>query len=408
MRNNLSDDFIAITARLMLARERSEIVRIAADLNTTIEKLIASENEGSGTKHKTKSVTTTITFKKEEVVTMAKSFKKEFIANGLVAHITKRESGKHTYCYEIRYRSNGYNISASSTDLAEAKRKFLEKTRPENIDKYQVRFIPSGSELFRDIAMEWLAYKKGKISDPTIKTYASYCKRIIFPALGHKPIFAIRTIDVDKVLKDRTPRVYEDLRIVFNSVFTYAIKSGLISHNPVALVPFKKAERTPRSALTKEEQRLLLDRLNLPEFSAYKQSFFLQLYCGLRPCELNDARFEGNFLVARNAKRKGGKIEYKKIPIPKQAREKLDLTVPIVNRHDTATLGKIFKRIMSGQEITQYSLRHTFATTCQIYVRPDIVDIWMGDSSERLVGKVYTHFPDEFMIEQMEKVLFDI
>ena len=55
---------------------------------------------------------------------------------------------------------------------------------------------------------------------------------------------------------------------------------------------------------------------------------------------------------------------------------------------------------------TGYYLRHTFSTVCQQYVRPDIVDIWMGDSPQRLVGKVYTHFPDEFMCEQMQKVQF--
>ena len=31
------------------------------------------------------------------------------------------------------------NISASSTDLAEAKRKFLEKTTPNEIEKYKVK-----------------------------------------------------------------------------------------------------------------------------------------------------------------------------------------------------------------------------------------------------------------------------
>jgi integrase len=55
----------------------------------------------------------------------------------------------------------------------------------------------------------------------------------------------------------------------------------------------------------------------------------------------------------------------------------------------------------------QYFLRHTFATTCTQYVRPDIVDTWMGDSSERLVGRVYTHFPDKFMSEQMDLVQFE-
>ncbi|MBQ7324090.1 MAG: hypothetical protein IJW96_05965, partial [Clostridia bacterium] len=51
--------------------------------------------------------------------------------------------------------------------------------------------------------------------------------------------------------------------------------------------------------------------------------------------------------------------------------------------------------------------QHTFATTCVQYVRPDIVDTWMGDSSERLVGRVYTHFPDKFMTAQMDLVQFE-
>ena len=62
---------------------------------------------------------------------------------------------------------------------------------------------------------------------------------------------------------------------------------------------------------------------------------------------------------------------------------------------------------MEDKEVTQYFLRHTFATTCSQYVRPDIVDTWMGDSPERLVGRVYTHFPDKFMTTQMDLVQFE-
>ena len=62
---------------------------------------------------------------------------------------------------------------------------------------------------------------------------------------------------------------------------------------------------------------------------------------------------------------------------------------------------------MQDKQVTQYFLRHIFATTCVQYVRPDIVDAWMGDSSERLVGRVYTHFPDKFMTNQMDLVQFE-
>ena len=59
---------------------------------------------------------------------MATTFKKQFIANGLVAHVIKRKSGKNTFCYEIRYRSNGFCISATANDLNKAKAKFYKKT----------------------------------------------------------------------------------------------------------------------------------------------------------------------------------------------------------------------------------------------------------------------------------------
>ncbi len=405
-RSRLSEELTMLTTKLMMCASKREIINISGEFGKLIEKVIEQESNIPSTE--SQSITATIKFTKDEVANMAKTFKKEFIANGLAARIIKRQSGKNTFCYEIRYRRNGYRIEVSSTDINEAKRKFLEATKPENIDNYQVRYIPTGLNLFREIANEWLSYKKGKINDRTYNNYESYYRRYIRVPLGEIPILKIRTIDVDKILNGKQPRLYEDLRTVLNSIFKYAIGSGIMTYNPVTLIPFKKAERNERRALTKDEQATLLQRLSVPEYAPYKRIFLIMLYFGLRPCELSDARFEGDFLIARNAKRKNGKIEYKKIPVPKQAREKLDLNDAIVNPHRTDVLNRIFKRIIGNEEITQYYLRHTFATTCQQYIRPDIVDIWMGDSSERLVGRVYTHFPDEFMKEQMNKVCFDI
>ena len=254
------------------------------------------------------------------------------------------------------------------------------------------------------IANEWLEFKKDKLNERTHKNYVSYCKRYIFPAIGDMRITTVKTIDVNNIMTKAEGRVYEDLRVIFNSIFKYAIASGILTYNPMVLIPFKRAERNTRRALTYDEQKTLVERLNSPEFEEYKRTFLILLYFGLRPCELEDAHFEGDFLIARNAKRKNGKIEYKKIPICRQAREQLNLDEPIVFPHRTDVLNRIFKRIMNDEEITQYYLRHTFATVCQQFVRPDIVDIWMGDSSERLVGRVYTHFPDKFMKSEMDKV----
>jgi integrase len=113
---------------------------------------------------------------------------------------------------------------------------------------------------------------------------------------------------------------------------------------------------------------------------------------------------ESDFLITRNRKRKNGKIEYKKISIPKDVWKTINWNKPIIFQCGKEKFHNVFKDLLEGK--TAYSLRHTFATVCQQYVRPDIVDIWMGDSTTRLIGKVYTHFPDEFMLENMLKVEF--
>ena len=71
-------------------------------------------------------------------------------------------------------------------------------------------------------------------------------------------------------------------------------------------------------ALTKEE-KTFFERIDLPEFAHYKPFFLLQYYFGLRPWELRDTRFVGDFLISLNAKHEeDGELVYKKIPIPAQ------------------------------------------------------------------------------------------
>ena len=366
------------------------------------------KDNSSTPKKKKKCVSTLIHFTQKEISKMAKTFKKEFIGNGLAAHVLKRDLYKKAVYYIIRYRRNGYEIQVGATTLEEAKEKFLEATKAENIEKYRKKEKRAKKNTFLFVTQEWLEFKKDKLNARTHKNYESYCQRYLYPILGDMDISVVKTIDINGIMTKVEGRVYEDLRVVLNSVFKYALASGVITHNPMLLIPFKKAERNNRRAMTEDEVKKMIERLNLPEYSDYKRTFLILLFFGLRPCELEEARFEGDFLIARNAKRKNGKIEYKKIPICRQAREMLDLNAPVEALHRTDVLNRIFKRIMDDEEVTQYFLRHTFATVCQQYVRPDIVDIWMGDSSERLVGRVYTHFPDKFMIEQMQNVVFDI
>ena len=405
MKDKFSDNLINFSNMLMLAHDRGEIIQLANKLNNLICKAIEMENAGelSLPQEKTKTLSAEIKFTKEEIDMMSKTFKKEFIANGCGAHIIKRPSGKNGFYYEIRYRRNGYVITVGNKDLSTAKKLFIEKTKylgaPQTISRNKLKF--------GTIVEEWLEYKKGKITYRQWQNHESRARRFIPEELKSKHIKDIHTNDIDKLLCfDNDPRMYEEVRSLYNQIFKYAIASGIITHNPITIIPFKRAERKNREPLTATQIKAFFKRLQEPEFECIRQIAYTLYFFGLRPCEIdNELHFENGFLICRNRKRKNGKIEYKKIPIPSQAREFINFDLPIkypLVQHKTA---EIIKKAL-GDTLTPYNLRHTFISICAEYVRPDIVDVWSGDSPERLIQKVYIKFSDDFMIAQMNNVKF--
>lgn len=344
-------------------------------------------------------------FTEKEISKMESNFKKIFIANGLVASVRIRKSGYYQTTYEIRFRSHGYNISCTAKNLEAAKAEFIRKTKPGEIEKHKMKSSKrKGKHLFHIYFNEWLSLKRGNIGEKEIKRFQTNFNNLP-EELRYKPIYEIRAIDLDGILKNVQPRKYEELRTLFNGIFKYALAVGIVDRNPVALIQFKRAERQNRESLSKNEIKAFLTKIKDAKYDEIRQGAYILYYFGLRPCEVDEeTHIEGDFLITRNRKRKNGKIEYKKIPVPKDAWENIDWDKPLTFQCGKERFHNLFKELLEGK--TAYSLRHTFATICQQYVRPDVVDIWMGDSTTRLVGKVYTHFPDEFMLENMQKVQF--
>ena len=383
----------------------------AEKVNIAIQSLLATyfkeANLNVQKKENFKPLSTTITFTQKEISKMDSKFKKIFIANGLVATVRIRKSGYYQTTYEIRFRSHGYNISCTSKNLDVAKAEFIRKTKPDQINKHKIQQSKRKSKhQFYVYFNEWLSLKRGNIGEKEIKRFQTNFNNLP-EDLRYMPIQEIRAIDLDAILKDVQPRKYEELRTLFNGIFKYALACGIIERNPVALIQFKRAERQNRESLSKNEIKAFLSKIKDSKYDEIRQGAYILYYFGLRPCEVDEeTHIEGDFLITRNRKRKNGKIEYKKIPVPKDAWEMIDWNKPITFQCGKEKFHYLFKDLLDGK--TAYCLRHTFATVCQKYVRPDIVDIWMGDSPTRLVGRVYTHFPDDFMLENMQKVVFPI
>ena len=375
------------------------MLQSAADTITcdVVNELIGKRNNGK------KTSSAKIKFTKKEIESMSKTFKREFIANGMTAHIIERPSGKRGSFYEIRYRRNGYDIAVSNKELNTAKAMFIEATQnlppPESLAKNKFSF---GS-----IADEWLKYKHGKVAEDTWKGYESQMRRFIPQKFKEKPIKSIRTSDIDELMNTLdTPRKYEDMRIIFNSIFKYAKASGIVTYNPVEMIPFKRAERENRDRLTDEQIKTFLTNLRTPAFDKTRNFALAMYFFGLRPCEIDDeAHFENGFLVCRNRKRKNGKKAYKKIPIPRQAQNLFDFNSPLKSPLSYDRTLDIMKKALP-EGVIPYQLRHTFASVCDEKVKREVVELWMGDSPERLVGKTYVHYSDEFMRSEMDKVNF--
>ena len=95
----------------------------------------------------------------------------------------------------------------------------------------------------------------------------------------------------------------------------------------------------------------------------------------------------------------------KKIPVPRQAVGLIDFDSPLKSPLSYDRTLDIMKKALPEGTIP-YQLRHTFASLCDEKVKREVVELWMGDSPERLVGKTYIHYSDEFMRDEMDKVRF--
>ena len=349
-------------------------------------------------------VSSKLIFTQKEIEKMSKSFKKVFIANGLAAHVLKKPSGKNTFCYEIRYRANGFDIRASSTNLNKAKAKFLEKTKPEEIQKYFIGTVatPQTHSTLEQFSLFFFeTHRKGKVTAQTYKCDYGRLKNYIFPAFGTMPINKITPDKCQSLLlsikaegKGKTAdEIYSLLSIIFKGAIAY----GIIQKSPLAIVQHQKHVKESGTALTKDEETLLLTCLTEPNF---RIAAAIALFTGLRPNELATAKIEGDFIIAINSKRKNGKIEYKKIPVIERLRPYIQNGIPELP--SPQLLRRRISAALPNHKL--YDLRTTFYTRCDEYgVAPPARDEFVGHSSGELTN-AYRDLSDEYLLREGKKL----
>lgn len=378
------------------------VLKAAAD-SLSLEKIKSLTDIQNDTQQKsTDSTASEVKFSQKEIKLMPRKFRQLFRVQGMTARVYRRESGKGNFNYEIRLRAYGYNIYASSNNLEEAKRKFIDKLV--EFEKYgsTQSDVPDTFTKFSEYFFE--NFYSRKVATCTLRVAKSQFKNHLSPHFKDVPIRRIVPKQCQMLLdgleEQGKGKTAEEVFTLLNLIFKAAIKHGILKHNPLDMVFHKKHEREHGTALSKdEEKKLLTETAGTP----YQQMFAVGLYTGMRPNEYFTAKVEGDFIVANNSKRKNGKVELKKIPIT-------PMLAPYVKEGDELKFFRLeqirhkFNGILPGHKL--YDLRTTFYTRCtECGIAEAAIKKYVGHALGGLAD-TYTDLSDDFLLKEGKKFVY--
>lgn len=333
---------------------------------------------------------------------MPKTFRRLIILQGKRCRLRTRSSGKNSTTYEIRYRRNGFDIHACGKTIELAKANFIEKLKTAKPIESKAGGGSTVPETFNAFSVYYFeTFRKPKITEKTYHNdFGRYLKHLK-PHFKETPIKNITPPDckklLDSVMKSGKAKTAAELYSMMSIIFKGAIAHGIAERSPLAIVQKPRHIKESGKALSREEERLLFDTLTE---RAYIIAAALALYTGLRPNELSTAKIDGDFITARNSKRKNGKIEYKRIPICDKLRPYLADGLPVLPPV------QLFRRrvcaALPGHRL--YDLRTTFYTRCdELGVAPPARDAFVGHSGGALTN-AYRDLSTEYLLKEGKKL----
>lgn len=356
---------------------------------------------------------------------MSKYFKKRIYIENFYVPLSKRTRG-NSLSYIIQYNRGGYHISVSSTTIKGVIDKFIEKVNQQAIEKEEKeqaerleaekpqtpketppKIIVNTCPTFCEKLLDYMEnYKKRKIASNTFIRVMNRIENHILPFFNGKQLQEINVnlcqTFLDNLTQKKMFKTAHDLYFVLNGFFKYLINSGETTLNPLSLVILEKYEQKHGTALSKKEEKFLLE--NCP--AEYKTCFAVALYTGMRPNEYSTAKIENGFIVCNNSKRKNGKKELKKIPIHPMLKKYISKNSLLNFPQNINRFRLVFKNILPNHIL--YDLRTTFYTRlCECSVSPYARDFFIGHSSNAL-QTAYLDLTDDFLIAEAEKINYKI
>lgn len=407
MQMKLSEDLIAVSTMMMVAKERGEVIRLAGDLNAIIEKAMKIEQTSANTLAGIKENVSTafIKFNSKELSKMPKEYSKQFRIGRLVAHVRKKDNG----VYEIRCQVNKEKIAVSSKILDTAKEKFIAALN----DLFK---IPETPKIDKHVKLckymqDWLeTVKKPSVKPVTYKDYIYSIDTYIRPAFDSRELAGIKGFELQSFINQFTQigknRTAKKLYQLLSAVFDYAVTDEIITKSPMQRITLPRYEQEHGVPLTRAEELVLVNAL-MDTRSIYAQAFNFLMYTGLRRSELASVEIDNGWInLITSKQRKGLKEKPRSLPIsPMLASVIQFIDLNEIKTLTPAVLTKHIKDYFPNHHA--HDLRHTFITRCQeCGIQRELVSLWAGHTADSSTTTlVYTHLEQnkEHQVDEMKK-----
>lgn len=394
--------------------ERDEITQIilkAANDSITLKKLkkmTATVGKGESSDLEQIGRRGFIKFSKKEINKMPERYQKVFILDDKMVSFRF-----HNGSYHARYRRKGYNIEVCAKSFELMKNKFIDR-----LNKIERERALNQFPTFGEFLNEWLAVKKRTVKETTYKSYVGLCEYNLLPRFGEKTLNEITRKDVQDFVFELTDagknRTAHKTVQLMTAMFNVAMEDYPNLRSPMTKIVLTHYEAKKGSALSKAEEKELIDYCKANPSYQGNSAILVLLYTGMRVGELASMRKEGDYIYCESEKiRLGRKQVIRKIPISPMLKKVLPMIdFDVAKTTKKSTVRDALKRVFPERHVHEF--RYTFITRAkECGVNPEVVMLWAGHESDSdvktsKVDRGYTTYSEEYLLGEVHKIEYDL
>ena len=394
--------------------ERDEITQIilkAANDSITLKKLkkmTATVGKGESSDLEQIGTRGFIKFSKKEINKMPERYQKIFIIDDKMVSFRF-----HNGSYHARYRRKGYNIEVCAKSFELMKNKFIDR-----LNKIERERALNQFPTFGEFLNEWLAVKKRTVKETTYKSYVGLCEYNLLPRFGEKTLNEITRKDVQDFVFELTDagknRTAHKTVQLMTAMFNVAMEDYPNLRSPMTKIVLTHYEAKKGSALSKAEEKELIDYCKVNPSYQGNSAILVLLYTGMRVGELASMRKDGEYIYCESEKiRLGRKQVIRKIPISPMLKRVLPMIdFDVAKTTKKSTVRDALKRVFPERHVHEF--RYTFITRAkECGVNPEVVMLWAGHESDSdvktsKVDRGYTTYSEEYLLDEVHKIEYDL